>query len=315
MFMFDNKITIADRPLLEEYLNGYDYKTSGLSFSALYMWRDINCFSWEMIGDYIVVAGISHLELEEGIIEPFLFPPLTKTGDYDPQGLREAIYGAKEIFESKGYNMAIRLLPFHMIDMIKSACPGELTYIEDRPNYDYVYRTQDLIDLKGRDYHGKKNHLNYFHKNYEYKFIPLTSDMAVDAMRFIDEFNQRKDVPDHEMQLLKMEEQAMEDVFRNLEGVGYLAGAITIDGKIEALSIGGYLNKNTVTVHVEKANTDFRGLYQAINNEFCKHVASTVKYINREEDMGIPNLRKAKLSYKPVKLVEKHIAHFKSYQK
>ena len=101
------------------------------------------------------------------------------------------------------------------------------------------------------------------------------------------------------------------DVFRNLEKVGYTAGAILIDGKIEALSIGGQLNKNTMTVHVEKANTEFRGMYQAINNEFCKNVPEYIKYMNREEDMGIANLRKAKLSYKPCELVEKYIIVFK----
>lgn len=309
--MFENRITVEDRSFLEEYLNGYDYKTSGLSFSALYMWRDINRFSWMQAGDYLLLAGISHLELEDGIIEPFLFPPLTKTGAYDPQGVREALEEAKKIFEEKGHPFSIRLLPFHMIDIIESACPGKMKFIEDRPNYDYVYRRQDLVELKGRDYHAKKNHLNYFHKNYQYEYVPLTSAMADDAMRFIDEFNQRKEVPEHEMQMLKMEEQAMEDVFRNLEKVGYTAGAILIDGKIEALTIGGTLNKNTITVHVEKANVNFRGLYQAINNEFCINVPPFVKYINREEDMGIPNLRKAKLSYKPVKMVEKYIAVFK----
>lgn len=311
MFMFENRITVEDRPFLEEYLNGYDYKTSGLSFSALYMWRDINRFSWMRSGDYLLLAGISHLELEDGIIEPFLFPPLTKTGAYDPEGVREALEEAKKIFEEKGHPFSIRLLPFHMIDIIENACPGKMKFIEDRPNYDYVYRRQDLVELKGRDYHAKKNHLNYFHKNYQYEYVPLTSAMADDAMRFIDEFNQRKEVPEHEMQMLKMEEQAMEDVFRNLEKVGYTAGAILIDGKIEALTIGGTLNKNTITVHVEKANVNFRGLYQAINNEFCINVPPFVKYINREEDMGIPNLRKAKLSYKPVKMVEKYIAVFK----
>ncbi len=308
MFMFENRITVENRPFLEKYLNGYDYKTSGLSFSALYMWRDINRFSWMESGDYLLLAGISHLELEDGIIEPFLFPPLTKTGQYEPEGVRAALEEAKRIFEESGHPFSIRLLPFHMIDIIEAACPGKMKFTEDRPNYDYVYRRQDLVELKGRDYHSKKNHLNYFHKNYQYEYVPLTSAMAEDAMRFIDEFNQRKEVPEHEMQMLKMEEQAMEDVFRNLETVGYLAGAILIDGKIEALTIGGTLNKNTVTVHVEKANVNFRGLYQAINHEFCVNVPPQVKYINREEDMGLPNLRRAKLSYKPVKLVEKYIA-------
>ena len=310
MYMFENRITIDNREILEEYLNGYEYKTSGLSFSAQYMWRDINMFSWDIIGDYMCISGISHLELEDGIILPFMFPPLTRTGEYDKDSLRETIFRAKEHFEKKGQPFSLRLVPFHLMEIIKEACP-EMVFSDDRPNYDYIYLTQDLIDLRGRAYHSKKNHLNYFLRTYDYEYIEMTSDMADDAMKFIAEFNARKEVPEHEMEMLRMEEQAMEDVFRNLEKVGYSAGAILIDGKIEAIAIGGQLGRNTITEHVEKANVNYRGLYQAINNEFCRNVASKAKYINREEDMGIPNLRKAKLSYKPVKLLEKYIGIFK----
>ena len=309
MYMFDNRITIENRPILEKYLNGYEYKTSGLSFSAQYMWRDCNQFSWDMMGEYMCISGVSHLELEEGIILPFLFPPLTCTGEYDRQKLRETIFMAKEHFEKAGQPFSLRLVPFHLVEIIREAVP-EIKWVDDRPNYDYIYLTQDLIDLKGRDFHGKKNHLNYFKKTFEYEYVELTSDMADECMQFIAEFNARKEVPEHEMELLKMEEDAMWDVFRNLEAVGYSAGAIRIDGKIEALAVGGQLGGNTITEHVEKANVNFRGLYQAINNEFCRHVASRAKYINREEDMGIPNLRKAKLSYRPCKLLEKYIGVF-----
>lgn len=310
MYIFDNEITIENRAVLEEYLNGYEYKTSGLSFSAQYMWRDINQFSWDMLGEYMCISGISHLELEDGIELPFLFPPLTKTGEYDKDALRETIYRAKEIFDKDGHPFSLRLVPFHLMEIIKEAVP-EMRWVDDRPNYDYIYKTQDLIDLKGRDYHGKKNHLNFFKKNFEYEYVELTSAAADDAMKFIAEFNARKEVPAHEMELLKMEEEAMKDVFNNIEAVGYSAGAILIDNKIEAIAIGGKLGRNMVTEHVEKANVQFRGLYQAINNEFCKNVASWAKCINREEDMGILNLRKAKLSYKPVKLLEKYIGFFK----
>lgn len=310
MYMFDNRITIEDRPILEEYLNGYEYKTSGLSFSAQYMWREINRFSWDIVGDYMCISGISHLELEDGIILPFLFPPLTKTGEYDKESLRETIFKCKEHFDKHGQPFSLRLVPFHLVEIIKEAVP-ELSWKDDRPNYDYIYLTQDLIDLKGRDFHGKKNHLNYFHKTFDYRYVKMTSSMADDAMRFIDEFNKRKEVPASEMEMLKMEEEAMKDVFQNLEKVGYEAGAILIDNKIEALAIGGRLGNKMITEHVEKANVNFRGLYQAINNEFCKNTAAWAKYINREEDMGIPNLRKAKLSYRPVKLLEKYIGYFK----
>ena len=308
--MFDNRISIDNREILEKYLNGYEYKTSGLSFSAQYMWRDINKFSWDMVGEYMCISGISHLELEEGIELPFMFPPLTADGEYHKDALRETIYKSREYFEKKGHPFSLRLVPFHVMEIIKGAVP-EMHFIDDRPNYDYIYLTQDLIELKGKAFHGKKNHLNYFKKTYEYEYVKLTSDMADDAMKFISDFNKRKDVPAHEMELLKMEEEAMEDVFRNIEAVGYSAGAILIDGSIEAIAIGGKLGKKTITEHVEKANVEYRGLYQAINNEFCKNVAAKAKYINREEDMGIPNLRKATLSYKPVKLLEKYIGVFK----
>ena len=307
MHIFENEVNLENRPILEEYLYGFDYKTSGLSYSSLYMWRDINHFRWEVLGDYLCISGLSHLELEDGIELPFLFPPLTRTGGYDKEKLKETLYMARERFHHIEAPFSIRLMPIHMLDLVKEACPGEMKYIDDRPNYDYLYLVQDLIDLKGRDYHAKKNHLNFFHKNFEYEYEELTSAMADEAMEFLKEFNARKDVPEHERVMLEMEAEAMSDVLHNLEAVGYLAGAIRICGKMEAIAIGGRLNRNTITEHVEKANINYRGLYQAINNEFCKAVAKNFKFINREEDMGIPNLRKAKLSYKPVKLVEKYI--------
>ena len=123
MYMFNNEISIDNREILEQYLNGYEYKTSGLSFSAQYMWRDINKFSWDMIGEYMCISGISHLELEDGIELPFMFPPLTATGEYDKEALREAIYKAKEHFEKKGQLFSLRLVPFHVMEIIKEAVP------------------------------------------------------------------------------------------------------------------------------------------------------------------------------------------------
>jgi len=310
MYMFDGRITLEDRELLEAFLKGFDYKTSGISYTSLFMWREINSFSWKQIGDYLCVTGADNLD--PAMDDTFMFPPLTRTGAYDPKSLRHTIFEAKEFFESKGSFFTMKLVPFHMLEILAEAIPGGLVYEADRPNYDYIYDTKDLIELGGRAYHSKKNHLNYFRANYDYEYGKMTPDMAGDAMEFIREFNERKDLEDpHERILLEFEERAMRDVFLNLDTVGYLSGVIRIGGKIEALSIGGRLGTKTVTVHVEKANTVYRGLYQAINNEFCKAMASNVKRINREEDMGIPGLRKAKLSYKPVKFIEKYTVTLK----
>ena len=310
MHLFENKITLEDRDYLEEYLDGFEYKTSGLSYTSLYMWRKINQFTWKVFGDYLCIAAADNLEPEMGV--SFMFPPLTKTGSYNPAKLRQTILDAKEYFETRGEAFVMKLVPFHMLEILEEAMPGELKFESDRPNYDYVYDTKELIELKGKRFHRKKNHLNYFLNNYEYEYREMTEDMAPEAMKFIREFNERKNLEDpHERELLDMEEEAMKAVFLHLKSVGYLTGVIFIDGNIQALSIGGRLGKKTVTVHVEKANIEYRGLYQAINNEFCKHMAKDVKRINREEDMGLPGLRKAKLSYNPVKLIEKYTVSFK----
>lgn len=308
MSIFKNEITIESKEILDEYLTGFDYRTSGLSFSSLYMWRDQNEFSWEIIGDYLVIAGLSHLEIEKH--EYFLFPPLTKNGVYNPASLKETLLAAKQRFEEKKSGFTIRLLPVHMKKIIEEAFPEGIEFIPDRPNYDYLYLKQDLIDLKGRTYHAKKNHLNYFLNNYKYEYVSLTPNMLDTVMVFLEEFNSRKKIEPHEMKWLLMETDAMRDVVKNLDQLNYIAGAIVIDGKVEAFSIGGRLGEKTVTVHVEKANSNIRGLYPAINNEFCKHLDESISYVNREEDMGIINLRKAKLSYKPVELVEKYIVKF-----
>ena len=315
MYIFDGRITMENREILERYLQGFDHQTSGLSFSSMYMWRNTHEYSWEILGDYMCIAAISHLEQETGILRHSLFPPMSADGKYDPAALKDTIFRAKQRFDELNEPFSISLVPFSLVKLLMQAFPGQLEIQDDRPNYDYVYRVQDLCELKGRLYHAKKNHLNYFRKNYTYEYVKLTADMAKEAMQFIAEFNERKSnsqsISAKEMMTLRMEEQAMEDVLLNLEEAGYEGGAIRIDGKLEALAIGGRLNHNTVTEHVEKANIHYRGLYQAINNEFCRQVSRWAEFINREEDMGIPNLRKAKLSYHPYKLVEKYIVTFK----
>jgi len=310
MYIFDGRITLEDRELLDAFLNSFDYKTSGLSYTSLFMWREINTISWRQVGDHLCITGADNLD--PALDDTFMFPPLTRTGAYDPESLRRTILEARELFESKNRPFIMKLVPFHMLEILSEAIPRGFFFEADRSNFDYIYDTKDLIELSGRAYHSKKNHLNYFRTNYDYEYGRMTPEMTDEAMEFIREFNERKALEDpHERLLLEFEERAMRDVFLNLDKVGYLSGIIRIGGRIEAISIGGKLGSRTVTVHVEKANTEYRGLYQAINNEFCKAMATGVKRVNREEDMGIPGLRKAKLSYKPVKFVEKYIVTLK----
>ncbi|MBQ0079407.1 MAG: DUF2156 domain-containing protein [Eubacterium sp.] len=306
MGIFRNKIKGEDRQKLWDFFNSFEYEASGASFSSLYMWRDINEFTWEIIGDYLCIEGLSHLELEDGTLVHFMMPPLTSTGEYDADKLRETVLEAKRIFEDAGYKFSLRLIPGHMTDIIREALP-EIQFADDRANYDYIYEVEKLKNFAGRKLHSKKNHLNYFKNNYQYEYAELTSEMTPDVMKFIRNFNEKKELPPNEMRLLKLEEDAMEDVFWHLEELGYRGCVILIDGKIQALAAGGLLGSDTIVEHIEKANTQYRGLYQLVLSEFCKNVAGDIKYINREEDMDLTNLRDMKLSYKPVKLLDKYI--------
>ncbi|MBQ9708140.1 MAG: DUF2156 domain-containing protein [Firmicutes bacterium] len=306
MLIFENPIAAEDREPLRDFFESYEYECSASSFSSLYMWRDINKFSWEIIGDYLCIEGLSHLELESGQETHFMMAPMTRTGEYDPASLEETIRLAREKFERAGHPFTIRLVPEHMLDMMRQAAPF-MEFREDRPNFDYIYETDRLSKFRGRNLHGKKNHLNYFLKNYQYEIEDIRPEMTDEIMAFIAEFNGRKNIPPEEMRFLLMEEEAMVDLLRNADTLDMLGCVIRIDGKIEAMAFGGWFGKDTIVEHIEKANTNYRGLYQLVLSTFCEKAKERARFINREEDMGLENLREMKLSYHPYKLLHKYI--------
>ena len=179
------------------------------------------------------------------------------------------------------------------------------TSVLDRDNSDYVYSTLDLIQLSGRKYHRKKNHLNRFLKNYQFEYRDLDMELVECFIDMQEEWCQMKecvDKPD-----LLSEDYAINMALTHFEELDYRGGAIQIDYKIEAFSLGESLNTDTAVIHIEKANPDIPGLYSAINQFFCSNRWAEKEYINREQDMGIEGLRKAKESYHPHHMVNKYI--------
>ena len=151
MYIFKNQVTLENRDSLEKYLKGFRYKTSGLTFSSLYMWRDINLFSWEKLGKYVCICGTSHLELEEDIILPFMDAPLTEDGTYHADELKKTVLMAKERFEENGQPFSMRLVPKSVLTHLEDAFGDRLIVEDDRANYDYIYRKGDLRNLSGAE--------------------------------------------------------------------------------------------------------------------------------------------------------------------
>ena len=107
------------------------------------------------------------------------------------------------------------------------------------------------------------------------------------------------------------EKTVIEFLFSHFEDLDLKAGAIKVEEKIVAFTIGSKINNETFDIHIEKADRNFEGAFAVINKEFVSRLDNNFKYINREEDLGIEGLRKAKLSYNPIKLIEKYIATLK----
>lgn len=176
----------------------------------------------------------------------------------------------------------------------------------ERDNFDYVYLAQDLINLSGRKFHSKKNHLNAFKKEYpDAKYLPITEEIIPKCREELNSWyeNHKRNNPDDPF--ICYEQAAIHEIFDHFDKFKLKGGAILLNDKVVAFTFGEKLNSDTAVIHVEKADPTIRGIYAAINQKFVENEWSDMIYINREEDMGIEGLRQAKESYRPIKLIEK----------
>ncbi|MCX6578248.1 MAG: phosphatidylglycerol lysyltransferase domain-containing protein [Candidatus Aminicenantes bacterium] len=173
----------------------------------------------------------------------------------------------------------------------------------DRNNFDYVYRTGDLIELKGKKYDGKRNRIRKFEREHAYGYVQLRPGHLEDCRRLFQEWLEDKSLTN---KMLSAQNEAIQEGLAHFEALGLSGGAIEVEGKIEAFSIGEPLNPDTAVIHIEIVSPEYDGLSQLMNREFVKNEWAAFPFINREQDMGIPGLRRAKMSYYPHHMVEKH---------
>ena len=179
-----------------------------------------------------------------------------------------------------------------------------------RDTFDYIYSSEDLINLSGKKYQPKRNHISYFMKNNNWTYERINKDNANECYEMsklwlegaLEEY---KEELEGELKIIKR-------VFDNYDKLDFVGGLIRVDGKVVAYTMGEGASNDVFCVHIEKAFADIRGAYPMINQQFVKNELSGYKYINREDDTGAENLRKAKLSYYPVILAEKYEAKLKN---
>jgi hypothetical protein len=174
---------------------------------------------------------------------------------------------------------------------------------EDRDNFDYIYSVQKLSTLSGKKLDAKRNHINKFKKLHTFKYEEISDENISDCIDIIEKWCKERNYSQSDS--LIAERKANLDLMNNFNSLRVKGAIIEVDGRPEAFTVGEQLNSNTVVIHVEKANSEIHGLYPLVNQQFLANHWNDIEYVNREQDLGIEGLRKAKLSYNPVSLLEK----------
>ncbi len=223
---------------------------------------------------------------------------------------------AKKLFDfivemQKGEANPFRLHCVSMEEMeqIEGWYPGRYRMVCDRDDSDYLYDREKLATLAGKKLHAKRNHIHRFeeeHSDWVYEKIYEKNKRECEEM--VMQWCEHSRVEDSKIQFSRTEEAKLViQAIEHCEEFGLIGGAIRSEGRIIAITLGERLTKDTFVVHFEKANAEIQGAYALINREFVRHELSEYRYVNREEDLGIEGLRKAKLSYHPETLIAKGI--------
>ena len=257
--------------------------TSELTFTNLFMWRHHYHFQWCFSADTLLIVG------QTGDEPLFGLPPIGE-GNLAP-----AFEQLLDYLGRHAQRPEIRRLPELLAQSYAGSLPLEV--IPDPANSDYVYRTESLINLSGRKYHRKRNQINQFRKEYSYRYQSLERDLIEACLDLEEHWCRLRSCVENPA--LHSEEMAIRQALLHFDQLDCLGGVILVDEKVVAFSLGEELNPDTAVIHLEKANSEFTGSYAVINQEFCQNVWSGFTYINREQDLGEPGLRQAKLSYYP----------------
>jgi len=276
-------IELIHKPLFDRFLNQEQPRTSELTFTNLFMWRHCYSTTWSVRDGCLLII------LKDGKRGAFGLPP---AGGGDKASALDSLVG--ELRNLTDRPLIARVGRDQVENFVDAS---RYKTSEDRDNYDYVYLSQDLINLSGNRFHGKKNHLNRFVKNYPFEYKELDAHLVKSFLDLQETWCELRNCDENPG--LMDENGAIYEALKNYEALGFKGGAILIGSKVEAFSFGEMLNRDTAVIHIEKANPEIPGLYAAINQRFCQAAWLEARFVNREQDLGIETLRKAKLSYNP----------------
>ena len=284
------KLELKHVPLIQPFFQIQQRRLCDCTIGSTMMWRDYfdNCFAIE---EDTLVFRSRYLDGKYAFTFP-IGPNTDRMLDRVEEYCRENQIDLE----------FCTVTPFDL-ETLKERWP-DAAVDENRDWFDYLYESQNIVTFAGKKYAAQRNHINRFERdNPDWTFERMGTEHVDEVRAF---FRELVDQRSKEGDTAREEEDKVFEVLDHFEEYGFLSGILRVQGKIVGLSMGEIV-RDTLFVHIEKANTELSGVYQKLVQCYAREfVTEDVKFINREEDVGDPGLRKSKLSYRPLKLLEKY---------
>lgn len=286
------EITFEDINTLRDYTKLSGTRNCEFSMVNVFFWNNREKLRYAIIDDVLVYKLIEDDTAYYSVVEL-------------PENLKEFWEKLEADAAECAAKIVVNNLSEAMVLRMEREMVGQIRFWYEREYSDYIYEVDNLINLSGSKYHGKKNHLNKFMNTYEFSYEEITDDSIEECREMKNRWAVRKggDISEYKEEL-----EIIDNVLDNYGKMNLTGGIIRIDGEVVAFTIGEAVSSDTFVTHFEKAYEDIPGLYQAINQQFAANSISGFKYVNREDDIGLKGIRQAKLSYRPVMMFDKYNA-------
>ena len=288
----------ADKEWADRFFRAENTRSADYNFGSIYMWDNTYRQKLSHAGGRL----ITKLRYEE---QPFFAFPVGSGS------VRPAISAMEETAARKGCPLAIRGVTQEQRELLEREYPDRFRFTEDRDYFDYVYSAEKLATMAGKKLHGKRNHCNRFEMSHSWDFVPLTAELVPCCMEMLGQWQSEFEMPPEG---LEDEHSAIIRGFMRYRALGLEGGVLRADGKVMGFTVGERTSDDTYDIHFEKAYSSVNGAYPMVAREFARLLLRNhpeVKYLNREDDMGRPNLRAAKLDFFPDFLLKKYTARVK----
>jgi hypothetical protein len=225
--------------------------------------------------------------------------------------LRPAIEALREYAAFKGWPFRLYGVTSTHRALLEAEYPGRFIFTEEASYADYIYEVEKLATYAGKALHGKKNHCNRFEAEHDWSFVPLTRELIPACAAMLESWTAEN--AERLDDSIVFEHEAIECAFAHYEALGLEGGVLFADGKLLGFSFGEMASHDTFDTHVEKAAADVNGAYPMVCREMARMLMAKhpdLRYVNREDDMGLDALRRSKESYKPLYLLKKYTAEW-----